>query len=92
MKTIIDARNRACPMPIMMTKKAVDTATPGTEIDILINSESAKNNTVSFLKGNNIPVTWKQEGELFTLSVIKPEEAATTTDIPENACSTGCNL
>ena len=92
MKTIVDAQNHSCPMPIMMTKKAVDTAAPGTEIDILINNESSKNNTISFLEGNNIPVSWKQDGELFTLTVIKPEQITVTADVPENACSiTGCS-
>ena len=88
--TIIDAQNKACPMPIMMTKKAVDTSTPGTEINILINNESSKNNTISFLEGNNIPVSWKQDGDLFTLTIIKPEQTATTNDVPKDACSIGC--
>ncbi|MCK5529399.1 MAG: sulfurtransferase TusA family protein [Kiritimatiellae bacterium] len=91
-KTIIDAQNHPCPKPIMMTKQAVDAAEPETEIIVLLNRESAKNNTITFLEGNNIPVSYKQDGELFTLSIIKPKENRSTTDVPDNACSiAGCD-
>lgn len=91
-KTIVDAQNHSCPLPIIMTKKAVDTAKPNSEITVLINSETSKNNTVKFLEGNNIPVSCQQDGELFTLTIIKPAEEKTTTDVPENACSlAGCD-
>jgi TusA-related sulfurtransferase len=90
--TIIDAQNHPCPKPIIMTKQAVDNAEPGTKINVLINRESAKNNTLRFLQDNNIPVTWEQNDDIFTLHITKPEQAANTEEVPENACSIGCEI
>ena len=90
--TIVDAQNHPCPKPIIMTKKAVDNAQPGDKIEILINRETAKNNTLRFLKDNNIPATWEQNNDIFTLYITKPEQDVTTNEVSSNACSTGCEI
>lgn len=84
-KNIVDARDQLCPKPIIMTKTAINNAAPDDEIDVLINKEESKNNTVKFLKDNNVPVEWEESEGVFTLH-IKKANTDIKTNVNENVC------
>ena len=44
MKHTIDAIGKQCPVPVVMTKKVLDQAEQGDEIQILVDNETAVNN------------------------------------------------
>lgn len=44
MKHEVDAMGKQCPIPVVMTKKVIDRATVGDEIEILVDNETAVNN------------------------------------------------
>ena len=90
--TTVDARDFPCPKPIIMTKQAVDSANPGEQIQVLINRESAKNNTLRFLQDNNIPAEWKQDGEIFTIHITKPHDITVTENVDDSSCNIVCEL
>ena len=81
----VDARGCLCPKPIIMTKAALDAASLGDTLIVLIDKEESKTNTVTFLKDNNIPVTWELSEGVFTLQVHKPDHEITAT-VSEESC------
>ena len=44
MKHEVNAMGKQCPIPVVMTKKVIDNAAVGDEIEILIDNETAVNN------------------------------------------------
>ena len=84
-KHTVDARGCLCPKPIIMTKAALDAASSGDTLIVLIDKEESKTNTVTFLKDNNIPVTWEISEGVFTLQVHKPDHEVTAT-VSEESC------
>lgn len=77
-KIVVNTEGHLCPKPIIMTKEAVEAATPGDEIEVIFDREQAKNNTMRFLKDNNISATSKQDGDIFTIYITKKETKITT--------------
>lgn len=65
---IVDVRGRACPEPVLMTKKAVAANPSG--VSILVDNTTARENIKRFAKnkGYNVVVTEDQEGILLALS------------------------
>ncbi len=50
----IDARDMACPKPLILTKRALSESADGETITVLINDEISKNNVERFLKDNGL--------------------------------------
>ena len=48
MKHEVNVMGKQCPIPVVMTKKVIDNAAVGDEIEILIDNETAVNNPVSY--------------------------------------------
>ena len=44
MKHTVDAMGKQCPIPVVMTKKVLDKAEQGDEIQVLVDNETAVNN------------------------------------------------
>ena len=44
MRHEVDAMGKQCPIPVVMTKKVIDKAAIGDEIEILVDNETAVNN------------------------------------------------
>jgi selenium metabolism protein YedF len=78
MKTV-DAKGKLCPVPLIMTKKALAELGQGETMEILIDNETSMTNVFLFLKEYDIPVTTEKQGNIFRLLVNK------TGNIPENA-------
>ncbi len=69
----IDARGQACPKPLILARKAMKKAEPGTEISLLLGSQNACTNITNYLKGLETPVTQSENGKEITLTFINPE-------------------
>ncbi len=65
---VVDARGRACPEPVLMTKKAVEANPSGASI--LVDNTTARENIKRFAKnkGYTVEVTEDQDGILLVLS------------------------
>jgi selenium metabolism protein YedF len=77
MKTI-DARGKSCPMPLIMTKKALGEISENETLEILIDNETSVKNVSSFLEEHSMEVLTEKKGSIFHLKVNKtgfiPEE------------------
>ena len=65
MINIIDAKGLSCPEPVVLTKKSFDDMQIGDKLQILVDSEVAKENVVRFVRSNGgqVDITEQQSGE-----------------------------
>ncbi|HNS08574.1 MAG TPA: sulfurtransferase-like selenium metabolism protein YedF [Candidatus Ozemobacteraceae bacterium] len=77
-KNIVDARGLLCPKPLIMVKKALTDAGPGTTLEILIDNATAHENVMRFLQDFGCRATCIENAGVFTISaeVIKPIETS----------------
>ena len=79
MKHTVDAMGKQCPIPVVMTKKVLDKAEQGDEIQVLVDNETAVNN-LSRLAGSTgcSFVSRKTEGGYEIHMVVKSDVQART--------------
>ncbi len=65
----IDTCGTSCPQPVLMTKKALE-VNPS-EIEILVDNNTSKNNVMKFLSSKGYSVTVKENDDIFTLRADK---------------------
>lgn len=82
---IIDARGQICPMPLILTKKALNDETIEETFSVFIDNETSKENIERFLKDNKINFNSKKTGEGFIINVDKTGKFANSN--PEEYCS-----
>jgi len=75
---IIDAKGKLCPMPLIMTKKALSEINENEMLEVLIDNETSVKNVVRFLEENGIKVRTEKKGDVYHLVVNK------TGEIPES--------
>jgi selenium metabolism protein YedF len=85
-ETTVDARGKPCPLPLIMTKKALSEVALGDTLRILIDNEVSKNNVERFLADNGFVSTCAVDGGLFTLTVAKSKADLIRTDA-ESYCA-----
>jgi selenium metabolism protein YedF len=68
MKTL-DARGKLCPVPLVMTKKALLEIGKDETMEILLDNETSAHNVVRFLMDNGFSVEKEQKGKEFRLTV-----------------------
>ncbi|HNQ67481.1 MAG TPA: sulfurtransferase-like selenium metabolism protein YedF [Bacteroidales bacterium] len=78
MKTV-DAKGKLCPVPLIMTKKALAELGQDETLEILIDNETSMTNVCHFLKEYKMQVVTEKQGNIFRLLVKK------SGNIPENA-------
>lgn len=61
----IDTCGRACPQPVLMTKKELDKNPKGA--DIVVDNNVARENVERFLNNAGYSVAIKEDGDLFIL-------------------------
>jgi selenium metabolism protein YedF len=66
---IVDARGQACPVPLIMTKKALNGLPEGEAIEILIDNETSAKNVSRFLEEHNMKPVSEMEGTTIRLRV-----------------------
>ncbi|NTW31438.1 MAG: sulfurtransferase-like selenium metabolism protein YedF, partial [Bacteroidetes bacterium] len=78
MKTI-DAKGQICPVPLIMTKKALSEITENETLKILIDNETSVKNVTRFLEELGMEIRTEKKDDVFELIVNK------TGNTPENA-------
>lgn len=84
MKTI-DMKGLKCPMPLIETKKALVSSSPGESIKILIDNEISIKNVSHYLNDNGIPVEVIQNGNLWEL-IVNKGDSTIENSTPEEYC------
>jgi len=69
MSNVIDARGRACPEPVLMTKKGLEANPAG--IDVLVDNNTAKENVSRFAKSRGYQVADEVQADDFLLKISK---------------------
>lgn len=85
---LIDARGLLCPKPLIMAKKALNTAAPGDMLKILIDNATSHENVVRFLHDNGCSPMSNESGGVFSVQFVSVPASATSPN-PENYCSPG---
>ena len=75
MEQRIDARKKACPMPVMLTKKALDEGCEN--LYVVVDNETAKNNLMRLGQSCQCAMEAKEENGEFTVHFMKNAEAST---------------
>jgi selenium metabolism protein YedF len=86
MKTV-DARNLACPEPVIRTKKALDESNE-TEFTVLLNSPESYENVTKLAKSQGCAIKSEQKGKEYTLTLTRTSKPATTAPMPVTTCAT----
>jgi selenium metabolism protein YedF len=73
-ETIVDARGKLCPLPLIMTKKALGEIKLGDALRIIIDNEVSKNNVERFLSDNGFVSSCAADAGVFTLTVAKSKD------------------
>ena len=68
-KTIIDARGRSCPEPVVMTKNAISTYDG--DLEVMVDAEVAKENVKRFAENQGFKVTINEKNEEYILHITK---------------------
>ncbi len=82
MKTI-DAKGTTCPIPLIMTKKAMSELGENELLEILLDNEISKKNVVHFLKEHKMSIIEEKQGNVFRLLVNKTGEIPEDTKVEE---------
>jgi TusA-related sulfurtransferase len=85
MKTVY-AKGMPCPLPLVMTRKALETLAEGEQLEIILDSSNAKQNVTRFLEDNQMSVTAFEEGSHIRLLVERPGAIAEGSR-PEDYCT-----
>lgn len=67
---IIDARNQACPLPVIRAKEAMETET---SVQVIVDNEIAKQNLEKLAKQKNYQFSFNQKDNLFEVVLAKDE-------------------
>ncbi len=86
MKTI-DVKGKKCPMPLIETKKALNELGRDGSIKVILDSETAVQNVMRYLKDNGIAAEHSKNGNEFEILVNNSGKAAVLTDV-EPYCET----
>ncbi len=70
MKTI-DAKGQLCPMPLIMTKKALSEIAGNETLEILIDNDTSVKNVSRFLHEHEMTVKTEKQGDVYRLLVTK---------------------
>ncbi|HPO04237.1 MAG TPA: sulfurtransferase TusA family protein [Treponemataceae bacterium] len=66
---LIDARGRACPEPVLMTKRALDSNSQG--IEVLVDNITARENIRRFADNLGYQIIVDKKGEDYLLKLFK---------------------
>jgi selenium metabolism protein YedF len=81
----LDARNLACPAPVLMAKAAIEKDRPA-KIKIIVDNDAARQNVSRFLGSVSYAVSLEMEGDDFHVIGTRPEGAADQPVLSEIPC------
>ena len=65
----VDARGRACPEPVVLTRKALEQFPAG--VQVILDNTTARDNVKRFAESKSYKVVAKSDGEDFVLVITK---------------------
>jgi tRNA 2-thiouridine synthesizing protein A len=68
--TEVDARGLSCPMPVIKTKNAMESAESG-PIVVIVNDGTARDNVTRLAKSRGFDISIEEKGEDFYLTLAK---------------------
>jgi tRNA 2-thiouridine synthesizing protein A len=68
--TEVDARGLSCPMPVIKTKEAIESAESG-PIVVIVNDGTARDNVTRLARSRGFEVSVEEKGEDFYLTLAK---------------------
>jgi tRNA 2-thiouridine synthesizing protein A len=68
--TEVDARGLSCPMPVIKTKNAMESAESG-PIVVIVNDGTARDNVTRLAKSRGFDISIEEKGEDFYLTLTK---------------------
>lgn len=84
MEVFVDARGKACPQPVIMTKKALDSMESG-KVITLVDNEISRDNVAKLAKSMNLKFFVQQKDEGFEISIEKDSTGKVPNNITEDA-------
>ena len=88
MKHTVDAMGKECPVPVVMTKKVLDQAEQGDELQILVDNETAVNNLSRLAGSTGCSFVSKKKADGYEIRmVVKSDKQARTETEPEIVCA-----
>jgi len=75
---IVDAKGKLCPLPLIMTKKALVEIKENETLKVIIDNEISMKNVTHFLEDNGLKASIEKKGDIYELTVNK------TGNIPES--------
>ena len=88
MKHTVDAMGKQCPVPVVMTKKVLDQAEQGDEIQILVDNETAVNNLSRLAGSTGCSFVSKKTADGYEIRmVVKSDKQARSEVEPEIVCT-----
>jgi len=73
MEQVIDAKGKACPQPVLMTKKALESMTEGT-LTVVVDSAISKDNVVRFATSQGCETRVEEREGVFYIEVAKGKQ------------------
>lgn len=67
---IYDARGLSCPEPVLIAKEALESNKNG-GFSVLVSNTTSRNNVVIFLENKGMKTSVKENGDDFTIEVLK---------------------
>ncbi|MDY6918447.1 MAG: sulfurtransferase TusA family protein [Chloroflexota bacterium] len=71
MMTEVDARGLSCPMPVIKTKKALDSVESGEEVLVILNDATARDNVTRLAKSRKCTISEAVQGDEYHLTLVK---------------------
>ena len=67
---MVDARGYSCPIPVVMTQKALNQTKPDS-LEVLVDAQTAAQNITRFATAQGYSVTVKEQGQDYLLTLRK---------------------
>jgi selenium metabolism protein YedF len=77
---LVDAKGKLCPLPLIMTKKALLEAGENASLRILVDNETSMKNVTHFLEDHRMEVKVKKDGDVYEILVGKTGRIEESTD------------
>ncbi|MBD3392035.1 MAG: sulfurtransferase-like selenium metabolism protein YedF [Chitinivibrionales bacterium] len=76
-RTVVDARGKPCPLPVVMARKALANLAPGAGLEIVVDDPVARQNVCRYLDTQGISAhVQEKSGDFRIMTGARPEDAA----------------
>ena len=76
-KKTVDAKGRACPQPVLMTKRELDSMEEG-RLAVVVDNPTSRDNVERFARSQGCDVKVETRGETYTLNILKGKPSQVT--------------